>query len=153
MMKATASLIAVMIHAQKHEREIYNIKPGTEHEILKLGMNQQNSEHRAQNNRHVNVLASTKPASPRNTGIRMLRNCYRSRVREAPFDARTNQTRTCSYAFHPYRRGREASPHAEPTDDHPARGESLVPSAPPKPPIPSEPLPPTIPARRTHPPI
>jgi transposase-like protein len=41
MMKATASLIAVMIHAQKHEREIYNIKPGTEHEILKLGMNQQ----------------------------------------------------------------------------------------------------------------
>ena len=43
MMKATASLIAVMIHAQKHEREIYNIKPGTEHEILKLGMNRQQS--------------------------------------------------------------------------------------------------------------
>ena len=41
MMKATASLIAVMIQAQKHEREIYNIKPGTEHEILKLGMNRQ----------------------------------------------------------------------------------------------------------------
>ena len=40
---ATASLIAVMIHAQKHEREIYNIKPGTEHEILKLGMNRQQS--------------------------------------------------------------------------------------------------------------
>ena len=41
MMKATASIIAVMIQAQQHEREIYNIKPGTEHEILKLGMNRQ----------------------------------------------------------------------------------------------------------------
>jgi hypothetical protein len=78
----------------------------------------------------VNVLASTKTRQPAKHGDPHVAQllplaCARSPVL---MPGRTKRAPAATHSTH-NAEGARASPHAEPTDDHPARGESLVPSA------------------------